>query len=100
MQECDLKNDPIGHPESDKKIRLAVLLGIRLHPKTSDSATLVGRQIFFSMLTRSLTVPHKKAFGAKQAWAVMACFALVIFWTWTSHFANFSGCVWTSFKKF
>ena len=91
MQECDLKNDPIGHPESDKKIRLAVLLGIRLHPKTSDSATLVGRQIFFSMLTRSLTVPHKKAFGAKQVWAVMACFAsknpfkLLTMWLFYAH---------------
>jgi len=32
IQESDVKNDPIGHPEleSDKKIRL------RLHPKTSD----------------------------------------------------------------
>jgi len=38
MQECDVKNDPTGHPDSDsdKKIRLPVLLGIRLHPKTSD----------------------------------------------------------------
>jgi len=37
-----VKNDPIRHPESDKKIRLrlAVLLGIRLHPKTSDSLRL------------------------------------------------------------
>jgi len=41
------KNDPIGHPESesDKKIRLRlpVLLAIRLrlHPKISDSATLI-----------------------------------------------------------
>jgi len=37
------KNDPSGHTESDKKIRLRrpVLLVIRLHPKTSDSATLV-----------------------------------------------------------
>jgi len=41
------KNDPTRHPESDKKIRLRlrlpVLLGIRLHPKTStsyESATL------------------------------------------------------------
>jgi len=36
-----VKNDPIRHPESvlDKKIRLLlpVLLGIRLHPKPSDS---------------------------------------------------------------
>jgi len=42
--ECDAKNDPIGYPESesDKKIRLRllVLLGIRLHPKTSDSLGL------------------------------------------------------------
>jgi len=42
--ECDLKNDPIGHPESDKKIRLrlTVLIGIRLrlHPKTSDALRL------------------------------------------------------------
>jgi len=39
--EGDIKNEPIGHPESDKKLRLPVLLGIRLHPKTSDSATLL-----------------------------------------------------------
>jgi len=33
--ECDVKNDPIGHPESEKKIRLRhpVLSGIRLRPK-------------------------------------------------------------------
>jgi len=31
------KNGPIGLPESDKEIWLPVLLGIRLHPKTSDS---------------------------------------------------------------
>jgi len=42
FKECDVKNDPIGHPESDKKIRLPVLSEIRLHPKTSDSATLVS----------------------------------------------------------
>jgi len=35
--ECDSKNDPIGHPESDKKIRL--------HSKTSDSATLTSWRI-------------------------------------------------------
>jgi len=44
--ECDVKNDPIGHPwsESDKtiRLRLPVLLGIqlRLHSKTSDSLRL------------------------------------------------------------
>jgi len=41
--EYDFKNDPIGHSESksDKKIRLRlpVLLGIRLHSKTSDSGS-------------------------------------------------------------
>jgi len=39
---CDVKNDPIGLSESDKKIRLRlpVLSGIRLHPKTSDSLRL------------------------------------------------------------
>ena len=42
FKECDVKNNPIGHPESDKKIRLPVLSEIRLHPKTSDSATLVS----------------------------------------------------------
>jgi len=31
FKECDVKNDPIGHPESDKKIRLPVLSEIRLH---------------------------------------------------------------------
>jgi len=48
--ECDVKNDPTGHPESDKKIRLRlpVLLGIRLrlHPKTSDSGTLIESSWF------------------------------------------------------
>jgi len=41
-QDCDVKIDPIGHPESDKKIRLRllVLLEIRLHPKPSDSLRL------------------------------------------------------------
>jgi len=38
------KNDPIGLPvsESDKKVRLRLLLliGIRLQPKTSDSLRL------------------------------------------------------------
>jgi len=40
------KNDPIGHPESDKTIQLPVLLGIqlRLHPKTSDSLRLRFRR--------------------------------------------------------
>jgi len=41
---CHVKNDPIGHPESesDKNIRLwlSVLLGIRLHRKNSDSLRL------------------------------------------------------------
>ena len=43
--ECDVKNDPIGHPELEKKIwlRLPVLLGIRLRPKTSDSLRLQVR---------------------------------------------------------
>jgi len=40
----DVNNDPIGHPQSDKKIRLPlpVLLGnrLRLHPETSDSLRL------------------------------------------------------------
>jgi len=43
IEECDVKIDPIGQPEleSDKKIRLPLpMLGILLHPKTSDSATL------------------------------------------------------------
>ena len=42
FRECDVKNDPSGPPESDKKIRLRlpVMLGIRLHPKTSDSLRL------------------------------------------------------------
>jgi len=37
--ECHVKNDLIGFPETDKKVRLRLLalLGIRLHPKTSDS---------------------------------------------------------------
>ena len=36
------ENDPIGLPELDKKIRLRlpVLSGIRLHPKTSESLRL------------------------------------------------------------
>jgi len=36
IEVCDLKNDPIGHPESEsnKNIRLW------LHPKTSDSSRL------------------------------------------------------------
>jgi len=44
IEECDVKNDPIGHPESDKtiRLRLPVLLGIRLRRKTFDSATLVA----------------------------------------------------------
>ena len=42
FKKCDVKNDPIGHPELDKKIRLPVLSEIRLHPKTPDSATLVS----------------------------------------------------------
>jgi len=39
ITECDIKNDPIRFSESqsDTKIRLPVLLGIRLHPKNSDS---------------------------------------------------------------
>jgi len=36
-QECDVKNYLTGHPEPDKKIRL--------HPNTSDSATLVTNLI-------------------------------------------------------
>jgi len=38
FKECDVKNDPIGHPESDKQIRLqlAVLLGIRLRLRNPD----------------------------------------------------------------
>jgi len=57
IQECDTKNDPTGHPESesDKKIRLRLqlqfpmLLGIRLrlHPKTSDSLRLPLRNLGF-----------------------------------------------------
>jgi len=47
------KNDSIelAESESDKKIRRLVFLGIRiwLHPKTSDSATLLFRRK--SMLT-------------------------------------------------
>ena len=35
-----MKNDLIGHTESDKKIRLLVLLGMRLHPQTFDSFKL------------------------------------------------------------
>ena len=31
--ERDVKNDLIGHPESDEKVRLPVLLGIRLTQK-------------------------------------------------------------------
>jgi len=39
IYECDVKNDLIGHPESDKNVPLRMLLGtrLRLHPKTSDS---------------------------------------------------------------
>jgi len=42
FKSIDVKNDPLGHPgsDSDKKLRLPVLLGIRLHPKTSDSVRL------------------------------------------------------------
>jgi len=47
IYECDFKTDSIGHPESDKyiRIRLPVLLGIqiRLHqkpPTPYESATL------------------------------------------------------------
>jgi len=44
--ECDVKNNPSGHPELESaknvRLRLPVLLGIRLrlHPKTSDSLRL------------------------------------------------------------
>jgi len=33
-----VKNDPVGHPESDKKVRLrlSVFSEIPLYPKTSD----------------------------------------------------------------
>jgi len=42
IPECDVKNNPTGHPESDKKIRPLVLLEIRLRLllKISDSLRL------------------------------------------------------------
>jgi len=57
--ECDVKNYLIGHPESDKKIRLRlpVLLGIRLriHPKTSDFLGLRFRNPAHSIISRGHT---------------------------------------------
>ena len=47
FQQCDVKNNPIGHLESelDKKIRL--------HPKISDSATLVTSVKFSLRLSQN-----------------------------------------------
>ena len=66
---CDVKNGPVGHPESDSnkkiRLRLPVLLGIRLrlHSKTTDSLRVrpFCRPLFF----HSSVVKHGRRKGGQ-----------------------------------
>jgi len=55
FQQARVRIDSIGLPESDKRIRLRLFLGIRLNPKTSDSKTLVARPVLSRTENRLFT---------------------------------------------
>jgi len=50
------KNDPIGLPESDKKIRLLVLLGIRLRNPDYMLLTRYYRKLSFTDAVPELSI--------------------------------------------